>query len=264
MVNVYAPGGGRSSIFSGLTLRLVRSFSGLDPASLRGPALWLWATLFLITMGLIRWVALNWHPVGLHFEEAQYWFGSHHLDSPMLQMVYFADGLFLLCSLALLVVATTRLAALKRSDMALPTDSNSAWAALFVLPLFGVGLFQALLDFWHKTRYWPMVLRKFEPWIADQSKPMWTSERDVFVQITHALRHLSPVLLSCCATVRVHHHFDLFYPTPAHGGAVLWLDRSPPPLLKTQRYTSRQLATSEHGGLRLELWLLTPLTDGHL
>jgi hypothetical protein len=117
------------------------------------------------------------------------------------------------------------------------------------------------LDFWHKTRHWPMVLRDLEPWVAAHPKPIWTTERDVFVQTAYALRHLSPVLRSYSPTGRVRHHYDLFDASPVPTGALLWLDRSPPTLLKERHYTRQHLATSEHGGLRLELWLLAPLTD---
>jgi hypothetical protein len=301
----------------------------------------LWVTVLVALVCLLpnlMWNAQhNWptlqHTLDITWR-AQDVIKSGPMASPLLRMVYFAGGLFLLCGPALLVVAVARVAAFHFSKITRLRYSNSAWAAMFVWPLFWVGFFQALLggmqinwlapvlpglclmaalalvksstprwgiqltclglavsmalslwvaaskdlgfrpalptathqplDFWHKTRHWPIVLRDLEPWIASAAKPIWTSERDVFVQTAYAMRHLSPVLLSYSATGSVRHHFDLFYASQANAGAFLWVDRSPPPHFNEQRFTSQQLATSEHGGLRLELWLLTPLIDGHL
>lgn len=259
------------------------------------------------------------------------------MASPWLRLAHLAGGVLLLCGPALLAVALIKLLATRFQNQATNSNSNwvsdtvnpATWAAMFVWPLCAVGVLQALLggsqvnwlapvlpglclmaaifwvntpapqwgvrvvllamvgsvalstwvgastdlrlqklskqvtnkplDFWHKARHWPMVLRELEPWVADHPRPIWTAERDVFVQTAYAWRNLSPTLQSYSATGQVRHHFDLFYPTKSEAGAVFWLDRSPPPQSMGEQYKFEKLAISEHGGLRLELWLLTPL-----
>lgn len=176
-------------------------------------------------------------------------------------------GLCLMAALALVKTSTPRWGIWGVSITMMGSVALSLWVASSTdirLRSANTPASSKPLDFWHKTRHWPLVLRDLEPWVAGQAKPIWTSERDVFVQSAYAWRHLSPALRSYTASGRVRHHFDLFYPTQTEAGEVMWLDRSPPPLFKGHAYTPRHLFTSEHGGLRLELWLLTPLTHGGL
>lgn len=41
---------------------------------------WALVWMALTAIALLRWMALNWHPVGLHVDEAQYWLWSRDLD----------------------------------------------------------------------------------------------------------------------------------------------------------------------------------------
>lgn len=49
-------------------------------APMKPQVFWLWLGLALAVLGGLRLLALNWTPVGLHVDEAQYWLWSRQLD----------------------------------------------------------------------------------------------------------------------------------------------------------------------------------------
>ena len=115
------------------------------------------------------------------------------------------------------------------------------------------------LDFWHKTRYWDVVLQQLDATrLAHPGRVVATVERDVLVQAAYAWRQQPPVLQAWRAGGPAKTHFELLSPldTAAHD-ELLFLDVHPPPAALAAQYRSVVLlAQASRGRVSLGLWLL--------
>jgi len=115
------------------------------------------------------------------------------------------------------------------------------------------------LDFWHKTRYWDVVLQQLDqPRLAQPGRVVATVQRDVLVQAAYAWRQQPAVLQSWRDGGTAKNHFELMSPLDTSAqDALLFLDTHPPPAKLAAAFdTVELLANASSGRVTLGLWLL--------